>query len=330
MIKKQWCRALPLLLLLPLLPACKGNDSQQTQSADTATTKPATTAYVPQFNADSAYSEVKAQVAFGPRIPGSPAQKQCADWMQAKLHDVCDTVYRQTTTLTGGDKKPLPCINIIGVIHPAATHRILLLAHWDSRPWADQDIKDQDKPILAADDGGSGVAVLIEVARALKAHPLPANTGIDILLTDVEDYGKTQWGDASYALGTQYWAAHPHIPGYKADYGILLDMVGARDAVFPLEQTSTGYAPDVQQRIWKAATDAGYSSFFPMQAGGGITDDHTFVNSIAHIPTIDIINLANNGNFASHWHTHNDDMNIIDPKTMKAVGQTLLQALFTE
>lgn len=288
---------------------------------------------VPAFHPDTAYAYVAAQVAFGPRVPGTAAQRKCADWMQARLNATCDTVYRQETRVKVGDGKELPCINLIGAIHPAAQRRILLLAHWDSRPWADEDTKDKDKPILAADDGASGVAVLLELARVLKGNPLPESLGIDILFVDVEDYGKTEWGEDSYCLGTQYWAHNPHVPGYKANFGILLDMVGARDARFPMEMSSTQFAPDVQQRVWQAAARAGFSSYFlAKSSGSGVTDDHIYVNKIARIPTIDIINLndARMGTFAPHWHTHADGMEIIDKNVLQAVGQTLLQVLFEE
>lgn len=284
----------------------------------------------PVFNADSAYSYIEKQLSFGPRVPGTPTQKNAAVWIEKKLKDYCDTVYVQNTQVKAGDGKMLPCINMIGTIHPNASKRILLLAHWDSRPWADMDVTNRDKAILAADDGGSGVAVLLELGRQIQTKPLPHDLGIDILFTDVEDYGKTEWGDDSYALGTQYWAKHPHVPGYTASFGILLDMVGARNARFPLEGLSAQYAPAVQQRVWKAASTAGYSSYFPYDKGPSITDDHVFVNELIGIPTIDIINLHPNSerSFAPHWHTHRDDMNIIDKNTLKAVGETILQVIY--
>ena len=316
-----------------MFAACEGcnNGGEQKKAivTDTAGVKPAN---VPVFNEDSAYKYVADQVAFGPRVPGSDAQVQCAKWIESRLNPFCDTVYKQEVHVTGGDGKSLPCINLIGVINPKATKRILFLTHWDSRPWADQDTKDKDKPVLAADDGGSGVGVLLEMARGLKTHGLSSSLGIDILFTDVEDYGKSEWGDNSYCLGTQYWANHPHIQGYKADFGVLLDMVGARGAQFPMEGSSTKYAGEVQQKVWQAANNAGYSSYFPYVASAEITDDHVPVNKIAGIKTIDIINLTQNPEqpFAAHWHTHADVMNIIDKSTLKAVGQTLLQTIFEQ
>lgn len=334
---KRFSFALIALAFTSLGTGCKNEITNNKQADGNASPKQeqpvnnTTKISIPTFEADSAYNFVGKQVAFGPRTPGSPAQKACAEWMQAKLKSYCDTVYRQSVNVVGGDGKSLPCINLVGVINPRAARRVLLLTHWDSRPWADQDTKDREKPILAADDAGSGVGVLLELARQLKTHKLPDELGIDILFTDVEDYGRSQWGENSYCLGTQYWARHPHVANYKAQFGILLDMVGARGAQFPIEGFSAKYAGDIQQQIWKAAADAGYSSMFPNVASEAITDDHVPVNEICGIKTVDIINLQldNEHVFAPHWHTHGDDMNIIDKNTLKAVGQTLLQTLFT-
>ena len=334
-MKKQLKTGIFLLLsgiFAAAIAGCNGNSEQKKEAVTDTSAAQAKPVNVPIFDADTAYRYVATQVAFGPRTPGSAAQKECAAWMESKLKKVCDTVYRQDVHVTGGDGKSLPCINLIGVINPQATKRILFLTHWDSRPWADQDTKDKDKPILAADDGGSGVGVLLEVARELKAHGLPPSIGIDILFTDVEDYGRSEWGEDSYCLGTQYWAHHPHVPGYKADFGVLLDMVGARGAQFPMEGISTQYAGDIQQKVWKAAGDAGYSSYFPYVAAADITDDHVPVNKLTGIKTIDIINLRTDQQepFAPHWHTHADNMDIIDKNTLKAVGQTLLQTIYEQ
>lgn len=310
------------------LPACKGKEEKKTETLPAEQVK----ITVPAFNADTAYTYVSDVAGFGPRVPGSTAQRKSAEWMRAQLKTFCDTVYTQDVKVTGGDGKQLPCINLIGAINPQATRRILFLTHWDSRPWADQDTKDKDKPIVAADDGGSGVGVLLEVARILKTNKLPANLGIDILFTDVEDYGRSEWGEESYCLGTQYWANHPHVAGYKAAYGILLDMVGGHDAQFPMEGFSTRFAGDVQQRVWQAATAAGFSSYFPFVPGPDITDDHVPVNSITGIKTIDVIHLRPDPEnpFPAHWHTHADVMSVIDRNTLKAVGQTMLQVIFQE
>ncbi len=325
---------LPITLLISLscFASCKSNQGDDSNTEIDVTKQKPTTSLAPLFDADAAYNHIAKQVAFGPRIPNSQAQKDCADWMQSQLKESTDTVYRQEVTLTAGDKKTkLKCINLVGVIHPQATRRILLLAHWDTRPWADQDITNKDKPIDGADDGGSGVGVLLELARAIKSKPLPSNIGVDILLADVEDYGKSEWGDSSYALGTQYWAHNPHVANYTAEAGILLDMVGAKNARFPVEHFSQQYARPVITAVWEAAEQAGFGNYFVYQDGAGITDDHIFVNQIAKIPTIDIINLpeGSSTSFVPHWHTHRDNMENIDKNTLKAVGQTLLQYLYT-
>ncbi|WP_118972552.1 M28 family peptidase [Taibaiella koreensis] len=318
--------------LMALSYSCHSDATEQTQGTAATTEEPKIK--VPVFNADNAYNHVAAQVTMGPRTPGSEAQLKCADWMQQQLRTYCDTVYRQETQVTAGDKKTkLRCINIIGSIRPQAKRRILFLAHWDSRPWADQDPAGKDKPVDAADDGASGVGVLIELANVLKSQPLNnPDLGIDILLTDVEDYGKTEWGDKSYALGTQYWAQHPHVPGYRAEGGILLDMVGGRNARFPLEGNSQQYAANLQKEVWTAANQAGYSSYFVYENGGTITDDHVPVNEIIKIPTIDIIHLPAGSptGFPDHWHTLKDNMDVIDKATLKAVGQTLVQFLYEQ
>ena len=317
-----------ILSLALLVCGCKSNPEEE------AELPPEVIAPLPagatNFSGDTAYNYVKKQVEFGPRVPGTPAQKATANWLQEKLLQSCDTVYRQDVTVKAGDgTTTLPCYNLIGVINPAATRRYLLLAHWDTRPWADEDTQNKDKPIDGADDGASGVAVLLEIARQLKVNSLPANLGVDILFVDVEDWGKNEWGDSSYGLGTQYWAQNPHVPGYAAVGGILLDMVGAKDARFPLESTSTQAAGPLQQDVWKAAGEAGFSSYFLYEQGNGITDDHTFINSLTRIPTIDIIHLQRNSMsvFPAHWHTHNDNLSVIDPATLEAVGKTVLQFL---
>jgi hypothetical protein len=320
----------PLLVLVTsvclLLNACSDSSNPtQTDSQVPASTKPA----APSFNADRAYRYVEQQVAFGPRVPGTQAQKDCAQWIQTEFSKYADTVYRQEAELTQPvSNKKYPAINFIASFHRKAEYRVLLLAHWDSRPWADQDTKEKDKPIDAADDAGSGVAVLLEIASHLKATS--PKVGVDILLVDAEDVGKTEWSEDSYCLGTQYWAANPHVPAYKAMFGICLDMVGAKGARFPLEGFSQQYAGSIQKEIWETAQQIGYSSYFPFEQGGTITDDHFTINTKASIPCVDIINLQPDNGFGKHWHTHNDNISIIDKATLKAVGQTVMQVIYNQ
>lgn len=313
-----------------------GSSACQSQKADESTWsahssgKEVPDASVPDFNAAKAFEHIHQQVAFGPRVPGTAAHRECADYLHGQLQRFCDTVFRQETTVRAGNGKMLPCINLIGVIRPEAKRRLLLLAHWDTRPWADQEDVDSDTPIDGADDGASGVGVLLALAEVFKSQPLPEGLGIDILFADVEDYGRSEWGEDSYALGTQYWVRNTHVAGYTADEGILLDMVGARNARFPLEGYSRQYAPALQRAVWKAAGKAGYSSYFVYENGGAITDDHVPVNEVLKIPTIDIIHLPSGSQtgFGSHWHTQHDNLDIIDQNTLKAVGQTLIQYIY--
>ncbi len=293
----------------------------------------------PAFNADSAFAYCQAQCDFGPRNMNTEAHDKCAEWIIAKFKSFGCEVTTQKADLKGYDGTVLKNQNIIASYNPKATTRILLCAHWDSRPWADND-PDSTKwhtPILAANDAASGVAVMLEIARLLKVNPLSSNIGVDFVCFDAEDWGTPQWSDAqddgsSWALGAQYWSKN--LPqGYEARYGILLDMVGGQGAKFYREGMSMQYAGDIVRKVWKAARQAGYESFFPKKDGGMITDDHIPVNKNAQIPTIDIIPYypdCQQSGFGPTWHTVSDDMDHLDKSTLKAVGQTLIQVLFTE
>lgn len=245
-------------------------------------------------------------------------------------------VTEQRATLMGFDDTPLQGNNIIARYQPQLSNRILLCAHWDSRPWADNDPDpaNHTKPVMAANDGASGVAVMLEVARVLCADTCSLPIGIDFVCFDAEDWG-TEDVSESWALGAQYWSEtfKQQPSAAKPRYGILLDMVGGFGARFYQERISLHYAPQVVERVWKSASIAGYSSFFPQEKGGGITDDHGPVNEVAGIPCIDIIPYypdCMESSFGPTWHTINDDMQHIDRGTLKAVGQTLIQVLYTE
>jgi hypothetical protein len=316
-----------------ILCGCGSNNTKP----ETVNSKPETTSLpVPNFNADSAYAFTAAQVAFGPRVPGTPAHAKCADYIVAKLKSYGISVIVQLGEVTTFDNKKLIAKNIIGQYNPDNKQRVLLCSHWDSRPFADQDSVRQDEPIDAASDGASGCAILIEMARDLQNSGL--KTGIDFIFLDVEDWGQPEDSKLppmkdSYALGTQYWAQHPHVPNYFASYGILLDMVGAKGAKFYQEKNSLSFAPYVVKKVWDAAARAGYSDYFIYSPGGEVLDDHYYINTMANIPTIDIIQYDPNSRsrvFGDYWHTHNDNMSIIDKNTLKAVGQTLLEVVFTD
>ncbi len=293
---------------------------------------PAAFKKAPTFNEDNAFALIEKQLSFGPRVPGTNAQEQCAQFIIDEIGKSVDTVFVQRTTVTQPiSNNTYKCINIVGSYNPNALYRVLILAHWDSRPWADKDDERQDEAILAADDGASGVAVMLEMANAIKNGGVELkDVGVDFLFVDVEDAGKTEWTALSYSLGTQHWVKNLHVPNYKANYGICLDMVGAVGARFPLEAISQQYAGDVQRKVWDIANRLGYSNYFVYDQAGAITDDHAVVNAETGIPTIDIINLQANNDFGSYHHTHDDDIDIIDKNTLKAVGQSVLQVLYQE
>ncbi|MFY9309006.1 MAG: M28 family peptidase [Bacteroidia bacterium] len=282
----------------------------------------------PDFNADSAYAFVKAQVDFGPRVPGTAAHAKCADYLVAKLKSYGLETSIQKGTVQTFDKKQFSLKNIIASFKPDAQSRILICSHWDTRPWADEDTKNADKPFDSANDGPSGVGVAMEVARQIsKTQP---NVGIDIIFFDLEDYG-TSGNNESWCLGSQYWSKNLHKPNYYANFGILLDMVGGPNALFPKEKTSVDYASSAVDKVWKAAADIGYGNYFSPQVKTFVgIDDHVFVNK-AGIPCIDIIEYNQaTGGFGDYHHTHKDNMDIIDKNTLKAVGQTLLEVIYNE
>ena len=297
----------------------------------------------PSFNADSAYAFTKAQCDFGPRDMNSRGHDLCGEWIVSKFKEYGCKVTTQTATLAGYDGTKLRSRNIMASINPEATTRILLCAHWDSRPWADNDPDSANwrKPILAAKDAASGVAVMLELARIIgKSKDEKAfnkQLGIDFVCFDAEDWGTPQWADVadnadSWALGAQYWSKN--LPqGYEARYGILLDMVGGVGAKFYREGMSMQYAPEIVKKVWRAAREVGFGSYFPKEDGGVITDDHVPVNQFAKIPTIDIIPYyadCQQSSFGPTWHTLADNMENIDKNTLKAVGQTLVQVIYKE
>ena len=289
----------------------------------------------PSFNEDSAYKYVLMQVQFGPRVPNTEGHEAAKNYLVNFLNDYADTVIQQQAKVKAFDGTILNATNIIASFNPSASKRIMLSAHWDTRPFADQDSDNQKEPILGANDGASGVAVLMEIARQLYLSPV--EIGVDVVLFDAEDYGQPYFSEDpympdSYCLGSQYWAKNLHVPNYTAKFGILLDMVGAPNAVFTHEGTSVSYANDYLHEVWKIAHAAGFSSQFSYLQTSPITDDHLYINKIAKIPTIDIIQYdkSSESGFGWYWHTHRDNMDAIDKNTLKAVGQTVLQTVYQE
>lgn len=309
-----------------------------TNETDTNTTQNEIIEPTVAFNADSAYVFCSDQCNFGPRIMNSEAHDACAAYIIERFKSYDLNVIEQNATVIGYDGTQLKAKNIIASLNPQLTNRILLCAHWDSRPWADNDPDEANHktPVMAANDGASGVAVMLELARlAASDSTLFANVGIDFICFDAEDWGTPQWADTgddtdSWALGAQYWAANPHVEGYKADFGILLDMVGGKGARFYREGFSEHYASHIVDKVWGAASAAGYGNYFINASGGMITDDHGPINEYLHIPTIDIIPYypeCQASNFGPTWHTVSDTMENIDREVLAAVGNTLIAVL---
>lgn len=321
-----------ILLSFALLACGSSGGSKATDRVPKAQQQ--TASNVPSFNADSAYAYIKNQVAFGPRVPNTQAHKICGDYLVSELKRFGAKVYQQGVTLIAYDGSLLEARNIIGSFNPENKKRILLFAHWDSRPYSDQDPDPANyhTPLDGADDGASGVGALLEIARQIGQNQPEA--GVDIIFFDAEDYGTPRFVDEyttdSWCLGTQFWGRNPHVPNYRAEYGILLDMVGAKGATFFKEVQSVRAAAPIVEMVWNTARELGYGKYFINASGGAITDDHQYVIKHRGIPCIDIINYDpdTEKGFADHWHTQKDTMENIDRETLKAVGQTVLEVIY--
>ncbi|NTV84370.1 MAG: M28 family peptidase [Bacteroidales bacterium] len=320
-------------IIISLLYSCTSSDEKTKQIK-----KEEIAIKIPFFNADSAYYFVKKQTDFGARVPGSKAHAECAAWLKNELLDCTPHVIVQDfkTRVYSGDVYNGK--NIIASFYPEKKARIMLCAHWDSRPFADHDPDPakRKEPVMGANDGASGVGVLLELARILKNNSPFA--GIDIIFFDLEDYGPPQdsqneGANEHWGLGSQYWSGNPHVSDYKARFVILLDMVGAKDAKFRKEGFSMYYAPDKVKKVWDIAAGLGYQDYFLNETGGYINDDHYFINEIRKVPAIDIIHLdqnSSNGSFFEYWHTTGDTFDKIDKETLQVVGDVVTKVVFAE
>jgi len=321
-------RNISVLLCIILMYACR-NSAQSAASNESATT-------VPVFSSDSAYGYIQKQVDFGPRVPNTAAHRHCADYLVTALQRFGATLINQKVKLTAFNGDKLDAHNIIASFSPEKTNRILLFAHWDTRPWSDHDPDPKNfyRAVLGANDGASGVGVLLEIARQISLDP--PQVGVDIIFFDAEDYGAPEnhhtYVADSWCLGSQYWAKNLHVKPYNPKYGILLDMVGAKDAKFYREQISDSYARFLVDKIWNTAQNLGFDKYFINAAGGIITDDHLYVNQIAGVPSANIIQYDPRSahGFGDYWHTVNDDMRNISKETLFAVGTTLLHVIYNE
>lgn len=291
----------------------------------------------PDFNADSAYASIKIQADMGPREPGSKAHEKAVTYFENKFKEYGADVFVQKATVTTFDQKKWLSKNVIASFNPESPTRVMLCAHWDSRPFCDEDSNKANakKPCPGVNDGASGAGILIEVARALSRQK--PTIGIDIMLWDMEDYGQGQVEytgepmEDDWGLGSQYWSKNPHKQGYTAKYGILLDLVGTKNVVFPKERISLMYASPFVNRIWNAANDLGYSTYFIQRQIDQITDDHLYINKYANIPCVDVIGYdPDKRRFFPEHHTLADDIKLIDKTTLKVVGQTVLEVIYNE
>lgn len=324
------------ILLLLVLVSCSCNRTTSGGGATANSRANQTPANeLPQFSADSAYQYVAEQCNFGPRVPGTEAQTACAEWLANELRRHGGTVKVQEGEMTAYNGKKLPVKNIIGSFNSQAPMRVLLLSHWDSRPVADNDPDPakQKQPVMGANDGASGVGVLLEIARLCSLKN--PQVGIDIFLTDAEDYGapnnwKGNHDEKWWALGTQMWCKQAAKEGYRAQYGILLDMVGSANATFYREYYSELYADSYVKEIWQTAARLGYSNLFINREGGGIIDDHVFVNRMLNLPCVDIIDtrVDSDGSFCPEWHTTYDTIDNISKETLGKVGHVLVALLW--
>lgn len=297
-----------VILLLCMLSGCKGdakNGSAAQRPAAATTTG---------FSGDAAYNYAKAQVAFGPRVPGSPAAKQAGDWIIRQMRARADTVIVQSFTYTTADGKKLPLRNILARFRPDLPNRVLYLTHWDSRPISESATTEAEKnmPVPGANDGASGVGMFVALGDVLKkTKPV---VGVDLLFTDGEDYGQFGPPEVDVLIGAKYFATHLPSPGYKPLYGVLWDMIGDKDLRIPYEMNSFQQVPDVVSKVWQTAADLGHADVFVEESGGSITDDHMPLLN-AGLRVIDVIDLT----YPPH-HTPQDTMDKISPKSLGIVG----------
>ena len=319
-------KLLSLLLLITLSwQSCKNDTSSATASA----TQEKKSVTIPVFNPDNAYAHIEKQLSFGFRVPGTPEHKACGEWIAATLKSNGAQVIIQDFKSNFLGKKDVPSFNIMAQFNPNHKNRILLAAHWDSRLIADKDDERTGDPIPGADDGASGVGVLLEIARILSENPI--DMGIDLILFDAEDQGDNNTNE-TWALGSQYWSKNLVPNNYKAQYGILLDMVGSEGAVFGLEEYSYVIAKKQQEKVWTLAKRMGYSDFFREETSGAVMDDHFWVMKNTGMPMVNIINQkpGDRSSFGDYHHTHDDNISIISKRTLRVVGQVVTAAIYNE
>lgn len=315
------------IVALLFLAACNSNQNQQKSETEVVVKLVS-----PDFNPDSAFAYTKAQVDFGPRIPSTSAHAKCAAYLVQKFKSFGANVMVQEAPAKTYDGKTHRLKNIIATFNSEKKQRVLISAHWDARPFSDQDPDSsmRNKPFDAANDGASGVAVMLEMARQIQLKA--PSVGVDFILWDIEDYGKANDqtpNETTWCIGSQYWSKNVHQKNYKPLYAINLDMVGGGNAQFTQDEISRKYAPAIVKKVWDIGNEIGYSAYFINVTSGSLIDDHFWVNQ-AGIPCVDIIHYADANGFYINWHTQLDNLNNIDKNTLKAVGQTVLETIYRE
>ena len=270
------------------------------------------TSHQVEFSGPTAFQYVQQQMAFGPRIPNTPGHIKTGDWLLSELRARADTVVVQSFQQKTSKGQTLKLRNFFARFRPQASDRILFVAHWDTRPFADKsaNLGQQRLPVPGANEGASGVAVLLAIADALKAKP--ATVGVDLLFVDEEDYG--HFADSTETLlGARYFARHLP-PGYSTLFAVLFDMVGDRDLQIFQEGYSVQNAPEVVQRVWQTADRLGYGSVFVKRVNQTLTDDHVPLQA-AGIRAIDVIDF----DFPYH-HTTEDTIDKVSAESLQIVG----------
>ena len=282
---------------------------------------------IPHFDENVAFAQILAYEKFGPKVPGTEAHVKGGDWIVAELKKTSVKILEQKSTAETFDHHTIPIRNIIAQLNPEAKERYFFSAHWDNRPFSDEDPdpKFKNTPVPGVNDGGSGVVVLLGMAKALSGLNLPF--GVDFVFFDAEDWG-TPRNEESYCLGTQYWAKNPIPENYQAKFGVNFDMVGRIGSIFPVESYSAEKAPGVLSKIHAAAKKLGYEELFPNNQIGAVVDDHIYVMQGRGFPVADLIAMTGRGRFPPEWHTHLDTSEFISRDVMKAVGQTMIQMLW--
>ncbi|MFZ0389043.1 MAG: M28 family peptidase [Calditrichia bacterium] len=275
------------------------------------------------FDGQKAFSWIEKQCGLGPRNPGSPGHQAALKMLKDELSSRGAEVVLQPFMHYDQEKAvTLTMNNIVASFFPENKNRIMLCAHWDTRPFADQEKGEKANiPILGANDGASGVAVLLEISRIIQQKKPPV--GIDIVLFDGEDYGREGHLE-NYCLGSQYFAENNS--KYYPQFAILLDMVGDANLEIPIEGYSYQFAPRVVDRVWRAAQELGAYEFVPV-VQGYVYDDHIPLNQ-AGIPAIDIIDFAYPDNSHRYWHTLEDTPDKCSAASLQVVGDVVLKVIY--